>query len=93
MEAEWARMKRGIALANQPNTTKEAVEAFHASLKRARDEVVADCRAERKRARAKQSSADLSDASMRDSRRSCRFPASDLPPPEHVDHAVTPPSC
>lgn len=65
MEAEWARMKRGIALANQPNTTKEAVAAFHASLKRARDEVVADCRAERKRARAKQSSADLSDASMR----------------------------
>lgn len=65
MEAEWERMKRGIALANQPNTTKEAVEAFHASLKRARDEVVADCRAERKRARAKQSSADLSDASMR----------------------------
>lgn len=58
-------MKRGIALANQPNTTKEAVAAFHASLKRARDEVVADCRAERKRARAKQSSADLSDASMR----------------------------
>ena len=65
MEVEWTRMKRGIAMANQSNTTKEAVEAFHANLKRARDEVVADCRAERKRARLKQASADLSDASMR----------------------------
>jgi hypothetical protein len=65
MEVEWARMKRGIAMANQPNTTKEAIEAFHTSLKRARDEVVADCRAERKRARANRPSADLSDASMR----------------------------
>ena len=65
MEAEWTRMKAAIALVNQANTTKAEVEAFHASLKRARDEVVADCRAERKRARAKQSSADLSDASMR----------------------------
>jgi hypothetical protein len=65
MEVEWARMKRDIAFANQPNTTKAEVEAFHASLKRARDEVVVNCRAERKRARANQPSADLSDASMR----------------------------
>jgi len=65
MEAEWARMKRDIALANQPNTTKAEVDAFHASLKRARDEAVADCRAERKRARTKRPTADLSDASMR----------------------------
>ena len=65
MEVEWARMKRGIALANQPNTTKDEVEAFHTNLKRARDEVVADCRAERKRARAKRQATDLSDASMR----------------------------
>lgn len=65
MEAEWVRMKHGIALANQSNTTKEAVETFHANLKRACNEAVADCRAERKRVRSRQTSADLSDASMR----------------------------
>ena len=65
MEAEWERMKRGIALANQCNTTKAEVEAFHCSLKRGRDEAVADCRTERRIARAKKQTVDLSDASMR----------------------------
>jgi protein tyrosine phosphatase (PTP) superfamily phosphohydrolase (DUF442 family) len=65
MEAEWTRMKAAIAMVNQPNTTKAEVEAFHTRLKRTRDEVVADCRAERARALAKRSSTDLSDANMR----------------------------
>lgn len=65
MEAEWTRMKAAIAMVNQANTTKAEVEAFHTRLKRARDEVVADCRAERKRVRSNRTTADLSDASMR----------------------------
>jgi hypothetical protein len=65
MESEWVRMKAAIALANQPNTTKTETAIFHANLKRARDEAVADCRAERKRARANRTTTDLSDASMR----------------------------
>ena len=65
MEVEWTRMKAAITLANQCNTTKAEVEEFHRKLKRERDEVVTNCRNERKCARAKKPTVDLSDASMR----------------------------
>jgi len=66
MEHEWARMKEGIALANQVHADDMQVDAFHRKLKRAIHDVVDDCRAERTRARAEQPVVDLSDASMRD---------------------------
>jgi hypothetical protein len=65
LDREWALAKEGIALANQANTSEEQVSAFHCQLKRAMHGAIADCRVERKRARAAQPTTDLSDASMR----------------------------
>ena len=66
IEKEWVLMKESITLANQVNAEPADVKVFHTKLKRAIDTVVHDCRAERKRTRAQETTVNLSDESMRD---------------------------
>ena len=63
MNEEWVRMKRSIGLANAVCTTKNA-PALKQTLKRAIEETVGRCRAERKRARALETPKDLSDGAV-----------------------------
>ena len=69
MEAEWARVKRAVGLANTVVTPAAAAAAaaappLRASLKRAADESIERCRVERKKQRARQTRKDLSDAAI-----------------------------
>ena len=67
MEAEWARVKRAVDLANTVVTATAAAGTeppLRASLKRATAESVERCRAERKKQRAQQARKDLSDAAI-----------------------------
>lgn len=77
MNEEWVRMKRSIGLANAVCTTKNA-PVLKQTLKRAIEETVGRCRAERKRARALETPKDLSDdAVCRAARWTDRLPLSD----------------
>lgn len=65
IDAEWTRVKRAIGLANavaDPHKGKAA--AMRSALKRATEESVERCRAERKKQRAHQVPADLSDEAI-----------------------------
>ena len=71
MEAEWARVKRAVGLANTVAPPPPAASAappppppLRAALKRATAESIERCRAERKKQRAKQTPKDRSDAAV-----------------------------
>ena len=63
LDSEWTRMKRAIGLANAVASPNNAA-AMRSALKRATEESVDRCRAERKKQRAQQVPKDLSDEAI-----------------------------
>tara|TARA_B110001452_G_C15223226_1_gene424018 strand:+ start:413 stop:934 length:522 start_codon:yes stop_codon:yes gene_type:complete len=64
LQLQWARMKRGIHLANRISTSEEQSGTFGTVLRRAIHDSVGRCRVQRKRARKAETPRDTSDAAI-----------------------------
>jgi len=64
LQLQWARMKRGIHLANRISTSEEQSGTFGTVLRRAIHDSVGRCRVQRKRAREAETPRDTSDAAI-----------------------------
>ena len=64
LEAEWARMRRAVHLANVVSSTDEQTGAFRTAFTKAARETIDRCRAERKRVRDAETPRDTSDAAV-----------------------------
>jgi len=64
MDAQWARMKRGIHLANAVGDGPDQTAAFQSTLRQAVVDNVGRCKAERKRAREAETPRDTSNAAI-----------------------------